>query len=120
VRRIAHAVNHHDYELDEAVQEAQGQVVLDNMLADEDVLGEDQGHAASPESNQEAVDEELLMDTVLALMEIADQLGGTIESLNNIAQGPVWQDLPEPWGTYAQEAYEKIKVEIEKGVQDVM
>jgi ParB-like chromosome segregation protein Spo0J len=113
VRRIAHAVNHQDYELDEAVQEAQGQVVLDEDDPEDDQI-------APSGDDQEAIDEDLLMDTVVALMEMADQWEGMVTTLNELAQGNTWQDLPEPWGAYAQEAYEKIKREIEKGASNVV
>jgi ParB-like chromosome segregation protein Spo0J len=114
VRRIARVVNQQDYALDEAVAEAQGQVSLDDDAADEP------DPETSPEADRAGIDEELLMDTVLALMEMAEQWEQIVTTLNELAQGAAWQDLPEPWGSYAQEAYEQIKTEIEKGAHDVV
>ncbi len=71
VRRIAHAVNHHDYELEDALNEAQGQAALD----DEDVLPSD-AEAHIENQDQDSPDEDLLMDTVVALMEIAELPNG--------------------------------------------
>jgi hypothetical protein len=121
VRRIAHAVNHHNYELDDAVLEAQGQVVLDPLGGHREAEEDDEpDQETSPEGDQEGIDDDQLMDTVLALMEMAEQWEQIVTTLNELAQGRAWQDLPEPWGGYAQEAYEKIRTESEKGVNNVV
>lgn len=106
VRRIAHAVKHHKYELDEALSEAQGEIVLE---AEPD----------APE-DEDLPDEDQIMDTVVTLMELADQFEGLVAALNELAPGGTWKDLPAPWGAYAQKSLASIETALAKGAADVV
>ena len=98
VRRISHAVRQQGYTLDEAISEAQGQVV---------------GGAEHEQETDPVNDDDFLtddtMDTVLQLLEAANQITTAISALNTLLDGRIPADLPTPWGEYATESLAMIQ-----------
>jgi len=119
VRRIAHAVNQHEYKLEEALAEARGQVYLDGEAPGSGVTGSGAlPEVADEESSHEGVPAAALLendisDVILELLEAANQVSVTLGALvEAIGEGQL-SDLPQPWNEYAQEALDLMQSEIE-------
>jgi len=110
VRRIAHAVTNHDYELVDAVREAQGILTVGDE-PEEKQLEDDE---TSEDGGLDDTNETAMIDAVITLMELADQLAGIFNKLKKLADGQDWSSFPDPWGEYALSAQKKIHDEIEK------
>jgi ParB/RepB/Spo0J family partition protein len=95
VRRISHAVRQHGYGIGAAIAEAQGKVVHDNH-PEQEPIGADDFFADDT------------MDTVLQLLEAANQVTAAVQSLDTLLAGGRLTELPTPWSEYAVESLQLI------------
>ncbi len=101
VRRISHAVRAHGYELEDAISEAKGELVIDDEIAGMD------SHQYAPDEGDDILNDKT-MDVVLTLLDVANQVTASTDALKNLLNGRVTMELSSPWGEYAAEAIKLI------------
>ena len=113
VRRIARTVHEGTRTLDEALAEAQGKVTLSDAGEDENKgAGEGESAPDAPESATPSVDDQV-MQTVVALLELANKVDESINALKEKTTGEGFASLPSPWNEYAARAVEILRAALE-------
>ncbi|MEA2008132.1 MAG: hypothetical protein U9O54_03350 [Chloroflexota bacterium] len=102
VRRISHAVRSHDYELEDAIAEAKGHLIIDG----EEVCNLDRPRYA-PEEGDDSLND-LTMEIVLAWLDAANQVTEVSKGLVDLLNGRRPDELSAPWGQYTLEGIEMI------------
>ena len=109
VRRIARTVHEGTRTLDEALAEARGEATIPGAS---DEPGKEASAAESaPDATGSAppsVDDQV-MQSVVALLELANKVDGSIRSLKEQTTGEGFASLPSPWNEYATSAVEILR-----------
>ena len=132
VRRISHAVRTQDYNLDDALAEAQGQGQVsapafaplgiggfplaspasweggDGDPSEEPISVEGQGHAPI-----NYVPDAEIGDLVVQLMDASHTLKATLENLHSLVGNTPLATLTAPWGLYAEETLTTLRTTLE-------
>lgn len=113
VRRIARTVHEGTRTLDEALAEARGEATLpitgDKSKNDAGAAGDPPGtltESAAPVENE-------VMQSVVALLEIANKLSESISGLKEKTTGDGFEGLPSPWNEYAVQAVGIVRAALE-------
>jgi len=130
IRRICRVVREQGYSLDEALAEAQGKVLgMDDDEGDGGGFGGGRGGqkqttsgkgssagrtaqaaGSSGNENEEGdIPEEAVIQPIMELLEVANKITTNLDGLKKALAGRSLDDLPQPWGGFADDAINLIR-----------
>ena len=122
VRRISNAVRAHDYNLDEALAEARGELPEISLLSRQNGTPIEEMEIASFDKEEDGeknvstisyIADEALADLVVQFMDAAHTLKSALENLQEAAGETPLAELPDPWGTYALDTLTNLRTSLE-------
>ena len=122
VRRISNAVRTHDYNLDEALAEARGELPEISLSPQSNGKPIEDMESASFDKEEDGgtnipaisyVANEDLADLIVRFMDAAHALKSTLESLRETIGDTSLAELPAPWGQYALDTLTNLQTSLE-------
>lgn len=112
VRRIARTVHEGTRTLDEALAEARGETTLSQAGEESKATGAEESAPDAPTDGAASVDNDV-MQSVVALLELANKLSESISGLKEKSTGEGFEGLPSPWNEYAVQAVGIVRAALE-------